>query len=57
MCLTEAGKIVRSIVAGVVIEMGDRQAGGKLQAAHCATLKRIVLVENPASLGLVADRC
>jgi hypothetical protein len=54
--MTEAGEIVGGVVAGIVIEMGYRQAGGKLQAAYCATLERIVLVENSARLGLVADR-
>ena len=55
MCWAEASEIVGGVVAGVVVEVSSRQAGGKLQAAHRATFKGIMLAENPAGLGLVAD--
>jgi hypothetical protein len=44
MRLAKTGKIVGRIVASIVVEMGDRQARGQLQAAYSAALERIMLV-------------
>lgn len=56
--LAQSGEVVGRIVRPVVIQVSNRQTGRDLQTAHRATLERVVLIQDPARIGLLPEvRC